>query len=229
MLRLLFATFTLCCFSNYLFAQIGYIQGTAWASAPDWEAILLPRTEDGQLLDRNYTFELDYRLRPIADYRIEFFPTFAYTRTNGEARSTNLGLQQAEFQLRTNIYFLSLEADCDCPTFSREAGLLKKGLFFQVAPGIARTTGKLEAGSLLSEFSAVGFRLGAGLGLEIGLSDYFTLAPVVRYDHYFAMEWDDLAADWAAVNPDISLPPTDNQSAIGQWYAGLRLGIRFGQ
>ncbi|MCB9291906.1 MAG: hypothetical protein H6559_02055 [Lewinellaceae bacterium] len=31
--------------------------------------------------------------------------------------------------LNANIYFLDLEGDCDCPTFSKSGGFLQKGLF----------------------------------------------------------------------------------------------------
>ena len=129
------------------------------------------------------------------------------------------------FNLKTNIYFLSLEADCDCPTFSRDAGILEKGLFVQIAPGISYFQSKAEAASLVSEGNGTNFKLGLGLGVEIGLSDYLTITPIVKYNRYFNVDWEDLTNQMANISQQEVTFDYD-KSTINQFYAGIRIGIK---
>ena len=123
---------------------------------------------------------------------------------------------------------MSLEADCDCPTFSREAGLLEKGFFVQIAPGLSYFDGKVEEAAIISEDNGLNFKLGLGIGLEIGLSDYITISPIIKYNRYFNVKWEGLKEDISSFY-QIDVIDGNNTTNINQFYGGLKLSIRFRQ
>jgi len=214
-----------------LSAQTGFTGGYFNQTFPAWETVVLGNQRSEQLLSNGFSAELDYRITPIKNYRVEIYPAIAYQKASSEhltSNSTQLNFdwQLYDFSLKSNFYLLSMEADCDCPTFSKQAGLLEKGFFIQIAPGIAHYSGSLENNRISSTTtSGLLFKVGAGVGLDIGLTEMINLSPVVKYQHFFGASWEGLTESLIISEPDIS-PDDKDQSDVRQFYAGVRLGIR---
>ena len=105
---------------------------------------------------------------------------------------------------------MSLEADCDCPTFSREAGLLEKGLFAEFITGASFFQAEMgEENTIISEDSGTAFKVGFGLGVEIGINDYVTISPFVRYQRYLNVEWEGLQEDLFLFDPTTVIDGTN--------------------
>ena len=68
----------------------------------------------------------------------------------------------------------------------------------------------------------LGFGIGIGAGLDIGLSDFMTLTPMVRYSYYPNVEWKDL-------NSSLGLDDSADRNVTDmvQLFLGFRLGFRF--
>ncbi len=124
--------------------------------------------ENGPEIALNYWFRLPTK-------RIEFQPTVYYAPHTGDS-----GWNQAGFQFKTNIYVFDLGTDCDCPTFGKQGPQLEKGFFLQLSPGVSRhwltTPADLNAGQ-------TALTLGAGLGVDIGLSNLLTITPIASVRH----------------------------------------------
>ena len=116
----------------------------------------------------NYWFRLPTK-------RVEFQPTLYYARSGSQ---TNW--REAGFQFKTNLYLFDFGTDCDCPTFGKQGPQLEKGFFLQLSPGVARhwvtTPGVAEEGK-------TAITLGAGIGLDFGVSNLLTLTPIASLRH----------------------------------------------
>ena len=127
--------------------------------------------------DNGYEVALNYWFR-LPTKRVEFLPTVYYSTASGELDWTQYGVQ-----FKTNIYPFDFGTDCDCPTFGKQGPQLQKGLFLQLAPGVARHQYELPAPGLTISESSVGFTMAGALGLDIGVSNLLTLTPSagIRY------------------------------------------------
>jgi opacity protein-like surface antigen len=229
-MRILFFVFSLLLISETITAQVGFNAGYFSQQVPEWEAAVFGTRSSNSLLSSGYAAEIDYRFASFENLRIEFYPSLGFNRSNSSYTLDSLSykdfkLDQYEFNLKTNIYFLSLKADCDCPTFSRESGILKKGLFLQIAPGISYFRSSLESPAVNADANGFNFKLGVGLGLEIGVTDYITITPIVKYNHYFNVEWEGLQNSIATIDNREVLEGGDI-TKISQFYGGIRLGFR---
>ncbi len=123
-------------------------------------------TYTGSELALNYWFRLPKR-------RIEFQPTVYYAGTFEQEGANELGVQ-----VKTNIYLFDLGTDCDCPTFGKQGPQLQKGFFLQLSPGIAS-----YAPAVPESDRKTSLTLGAGVGIDFGLSNLVTLTPIasLRY------------------------------------------------
>ncbi|MEL6867411.1 MAG: hypothetical protein AAFP19_23500 [Bacteroidota bacterium] len=212
---------------NSLSAQLGANAGIKRMNAPEWEAIF----EGESFLDQGFKVGVDYWFR-LKNRRIEFTPELSYSRfastidhfTEGNAQdfsSTQLG-----FHFNTNIYILDLGEDCDCPTFDKDGTILDKGLFVQVSPGLSLFQNRYEGLEEVKSNDTV-FSLGIGLGLDIGLTNFVTLTPLISFHRFFNAEWEDLillATDGREISGDAGETTSPNQ-----FFAGLKLGFRFDQ
>jgi hypothetical protein len=128
---------------------------------------------------------LEYYFR-LKTHRVEFHPMLGYRQSfavDGSGYYTSL-----DFDFNTSFYLFDFEGDCNCPTFSKQGTLVKKGFFFEFQPGIGyQTIYLLEAQS-----SNIVGKVGGAAGLDIGLSDQYTLTPFVSATRYFSGEWDAL-------------------------------------
>ncbi|MCR9100006.1 MAG: hypothetical protein NXI25_08655 [bacterium] len=212
-------------------AQLGLSGSARFNDAPDWA---YPASVAGQTnpLGNGWAVGVDYWI-PLGQTRIDLLPELNFGRS--EQTLDILGnpheFAQNAFSLflNTNFYVLDLEGDCDCPTFSKSGDFFQKGFFLQVSPGVSyfqHTIQTRESAAVDIEDEAFAFSIGAGAGLDIGLSDFLTLTPMAGFRYYFPSEWAGLEEIFLTAEPD---PLFETESAVRQFWAGLRLGIRFDQ
>ncbi len=171
-------------------------------------------------------FGLDYWFR-LKNYRIEFLPEAHMglkTSSTFNSQGTITNLSYFGFNFNTQIYLFDLEGDCDCPTFSKQGPSLKKGFFFNVSPGLLLTN-KDIANELLDppiSSSHLNFKIGLGVGYDIGISDLFTITPMVSYNLTPGMLFNDLR-NIGFVSPS---SPSVIESSMNQLEFQLRFGFR---
>ena len=224
-------------FSN-LYAQIGITGSYKNIDTKNWDHLL---DNDSKLTDVEYylngaSIGVDYWFR-LKNYRVEFHPEInaTYSLRNGD------NVQHAVFQsadalitgleIHTNFYFLDFLGDCDCPTFSKDNEVFKKGFFFQLSPGmtynmlsnaISSIPGDDESPEINHSVSTANFKFSAGIGIDFGLNKFVTITPMVRYGRIFNINWDNLSEQLNAFAIDDL-----DQSNWDEITAALRLGIRF--
>lgn len=186
--------------------------------------------QERSILGSGFSASLDYRIR-IPRTRVELLPalgvgnasrTFTdYPNAFSEA-PLEFSLRYAGLNLPIHIYFLDLDGDCDCPTFSRQGPSLKKGLFLMVSAGInyldlslSNYTANIDQRSWAGNF-------GLGLGVDLGLSKRLTLSPLFRAVYSPSVRWDKLVAEDSsmAIQPDFT-----TTSPLLQLQPGIRLGF----
>lgn len=172
---------------------------------------------------------LEYGFR-LKSKRVEFHPGLGYRFTffnHGDkdySVENDYGYSNSiDLDFNTSIYPFDFAGDCDCPTWKKEGNLIKKGFFFEVSPGLAYQTMHLEdwpsegyEGSLPNASSNLLLKISVGAGLDIGLTEEFTLTP--------SFSWTKLSnGTWGSFD-DIGFPEVfDDQSYLG---AGLRLAYK---
>lgn len=213
-------------FPAFSIAQIGlslrYFQ-------PVQNAWVLENTTDQNdqqdLLRNGYSIGIDYRFF-LEGVRIEFLPELSFQQSfyrpvsEAEFSTTGLGLS-----VHTNFYLFDLQGDCGCPTFSKQGSFFSKGFFVQVSPGVLFQFQNIEGINNNTDInsSAIAFRLGLGAGLDIGISDRFTITPLAGIHWLPSLSWDGLGE-----LVENSLPWQPQNTSVSQlnWNAGLRVGYR---
>lgn len=177
---------------------------------------------------------LDYWFRHKKK-RIEFLPEIGFKRSANSLRVSGANEDNKYtsnaffFNFNTRIYPLDFGGDCDCPTFSKDGDLIKKGFYFALSPGLAYYNTSLSGRFMESEDldqsnSFLAYKVGLGAGLDIGLSDFLTINPYVFYNRFWGLKYADPIID--AVNPTID-PPLEYKSTGSEFLVGVRLGLRF--
>jgi len=198
--------------------QVGIRIGYNLNDAPEWDNYF--RTIDPRLdnvFPTSLSFEVDYWTR-LRNKRIEFYPYLSYhqasTNISGEAF---LALRQIGLGLKSHIYLLDFHGDCDCPTFSKQGGVIKKGLFFLAGVG----TDFAQKSVLDEPFrdGNIDVRTTIGLGLDLGITDLITISPFFAYQRYFDVSWHE-------VGRSFNLPQDNVSSSINQIQFGIRIGLR---
>lgn len=206
----------LLCSASFTYGQIGLVGGYKNFAASDWlstiNTIALGEHEE----PNGFAFGVDYRIR-MPNIRIEFYPTLSYSSLNNEQQASNLAYTLYAFHLNSRIYPFDLEGDCDCPTWSKSGGLFEKGFFFQLSPGINNMNILFNYVTDIDPENEWFWDIGAGAGIDIGLSERLTLTPMVNF--HFSPN-----ATWKYLEP---LEGTEQtvQSNVSQLYAALRLGF----
>lgn len=195
----------------------------------DWSRSFNTRyDEDKQLFSNGLGVGLDYWFR-LKNRRVEFLPEISLRRANTQYSGVALdkvSQWRTGFTFHTQIYALDFEGDCNCPTFSKQGAGIDKGFFFMLSPGIEMENSKLEMNPVLSgipevtKTSNLVGRLGIGLGLDLGISDYFTLTPMVAYYFYSPFAWEKLEPTTRTGEF------TDSVGSPTQLEASIRLGFR---
>jgi hypothetical protein len=222
------------CTSPFLFAQLGVSGSHTWFNAGDWESYTSKRIspyDDAYFFQTGFQVGVDYWFR-LPDVRVEFQPEVRYGRFTASPVSFNdegnLTWQSFSFHLTTNIYPFDIFGDCDCPTFSKQDPLFKKGFFFQISPGVNYLAQSYQSERVLSLHSSQNdwaASLGLGAGLDIGISDWITITPYGRITGLFwanSAGYEDLPFFGKGVYYEFPQP-----LAIWLPEAGLRLGIRW--
>ncbi len=219
------------------FTQVGINASYRTNDAPDWQYTGSSQIAQELLPESTIAIGLDYWI-PLKTYRIDFVPEINFQRMGNDILVGRAdGPMQAElsntwisFFLNTNIYFLDLEGDCDCPTFSKSGGPIQKGLFLQLSPGFSYMKNKMElADGLIADSDDTAFSAAVALGLDIGLSSQLTITPMAGMRYYFSAGWESLSSlAFPDDAPDIR-GITSESSDVRQFYAGLKLGLRLDQ
>lgn len=220
--------------TNLAFAQFGVTGRYHFNKAPDWVPIGEKDASDPhKFLGNGWSVGLDYWMR-LKNYRIEFLSELNVAQFKSEPNSKipaveSFSNQFYSFFLNTNFYLFDFLGDCNCPTFSKQGQLLKKGFFLQISPGITYLQNKVtinqEAAPFngdLYESSDWAVSIGAGAGLDIGLSDFVTITPMVSLRYFPAAKWDQLHSYSNIREESLHV----EESAIWQLSAGARLGFR---
>lgn len=194
------------------FAQFGLRAGISSYKISSQDVSL---TEMGGEVAGHYWFRLK-------NLRIEFYPEISYSSYNHNefayTRDITYDWTQWGVGVPIRIYPLDLKSDCDCPTFSKQNDLIKKGLFLLVSPGYYLST-RMNFEVNESDWSTPpdvvstwesNFGLAFGVGLDIGLSDLVTLSPAVQYSPFLGKkegltEWIDYEINFgitATFRPD---------------------------
>jgi len=131
-------------------------------------------TSNGIELAGGYWFRLK-------NLRIEFFPELTYAHLSSDATADFDETTFTRFGIAfpVSVYPFELKGDCQCPTFSKQNDLVKKGFFLQVVPTLANE--RLRASSEKPSEWHQDVQLGFGAGLDIGVSDLLTLTPLIHY------------------------------------------------
>ena len=129
----------------------------------------------------------------LKNLRIEFYPEVFYGSFNHDefafATDFTYGWMEIGLGIPTRVYPFDLKSDCDCPTFSKQNDLFKKGFFLFLDPSVRFSKANNfayrvndwsgEPGISRSWSSALA--LGFGAGLDIGISDLVTISPNLQY------------------------------------------------
>ncbi len=214
---------TLAFFISFLFglpakSQVGITGGYANFKAAGWLDAAGERTNKSIAALGGWQLGADYWFR-LKQKRIEFTLEASYSTLSESGLRAGNELEIAAYglQLNTNLYPLDFGSDCNCPTWSKNGDVFTKGFFIQLIAGGAFQDKQLVSPDFSSEQKDLALKLGAGIGLDIGISDFFTVTPLVRYVYFPNLNWEGIATDTVG---------KDNTSG-SQIFAGLRLGFRF--
>ncbi|MBK7337734.1 MAG: hypothetical protein IPJ00_16940 [Saprospirales bacterium] len=217
-------------------AQIGLTGSYTWFKADQWEQFVEQKIGDYQeehFFQNGYQFGVDYWFR-LKDMRIEFLPELRYAKYTAEPVSDfDEGMfhwQSMSFHWTTNVYPFDFFGDCDCPTFSKQDPIFKKGLFLQLSPGahfLRQWYSSEKSLILFADQKSLVYSLGLGIGLDIGISDWITLSPFGRITRIFGGEWNGF--EELPVFSDTVMPDQPLEEPYELWVpeAGLRLGLRW--
>jgi len=166
-------------------AQFGFSARTNLNNFNAWEDFYQVNDISTRPFRNTIDLGVNYWLR-LKNKRVEFLPELTYSLEKSDDLTVPQGdnfsntLTQYGFNLNTHIYFMDLDNDCNCPTFSKQGTFVPKAIHLIINPGvyIYRNDLVIERDNL-SELEHWGraFKLGAGLGLDIGISDLLTITP----------------------------------------------------
>ena len=143
----------------------------------------------------------------LKEKRLEFHPQLIYT-----TQDVDVSLQSYGAELTTTVYPLDWHGDCNCPTFSKEDGLVKQGWHIGVIMGGMYQEFETTLLDIVPpgeyQFDRFAFRLGIMTGLDIGISNLLTITPQVRLLYWSGNDWsgnqfDLLASSTFLVHPGI--------------------------
>lgn len=158
----------------------------------------------------------EYHLR-LKKNRIEFHPGLGI---RVPVRNGDFGqISGFDLSVPVDFYIFDFEGDCDCPVWNKEGEVFKKGFFLEITPGISLQTvhrtnvqATVDPATPVKSQGLISF-LGAGAGLDLGISEHITLTPTVSYFFFSGKDWEGLAVDGG-------IRRLDDQKNIG---LGLRI------
>jgi hypothetical protein len=224
---------------SILFSQLSVVSAQFGLSA----AYRLAPTEFSQddlsaggTFNNGYAVTADYWFR-LPTKRIEFLPTIGFSQFDGNysvseeagsnLRSTTYDINEYSIQFKTNFYLFDLGTDCDCPVWGKQGPALHKGFYVQLAPGFSHFRSTVNSSDPNLNVEPNGnqslFSLGAGIGIDFGISNAITLTPQVNYRRHLGdYNW----SETSLVSPTPTQDPITPRSTLTDFQFGLRLGIR---
>lgn len=224
-MRLLLIAFVLL-FSYSSKAQFGAGLSYDLERAPQWD--LLDMGSDS--IDRSEqfaSFSVYYWFR-LKNRRIEFLPEIAYRRNFGSIEPDRLLGQTHSIDINFNsdFYVFDLASDCNCPTFSKDGDILKRGFFVEVSPGLSfrqyeiKPSESNENPEATDRITDVLAKVAVGIGLDIGVNDLLTITPTIKNEWHFGADW----VNFASRTPQFDLKT--GRSDLSYLRFGLRLTFR---
>lgn len=209
----------------------------------EWQDEWKDHVSEDEIFGTSHFVGVSYWLR-LKNYRVEFHPTAYYTSSkqmisvNEQLINSNSefpdirNAEQIGFgaEVPVHFYFLDIEGDCNCPTFSKQGNILTKGLYAYLSPGVRRLSYSMlgENGEAIvlangdSESTQTFFTAAAGLGLDIGLGDLFTVTPFAGLEFAPNLKWDGYTEVLELAADDTIVESRDLRSLI----FGVRLSFR---
>ncbi|MBK9272274.1 MAG: hypothetical protein IPM48_11835 [Saprospiraceae bacterium] len=129
---------------------------------------------------------LHYKFR-LKNARIEFLPGLSIGwGSSGIFVDTEKAIYYNEFspqiQLPILIYPFDFRSDCNCPTFKKSGNAASKGLHLMLSTAYRFVMRDYELQSKRHQV----FPLGAGFGMDFGMSPVFTLTPFMMFQYVFS-------------------------------------------
>lgn len=221
-----------------LSAQIGVNLNYHQSNYSGWNEVLEDSgIEFPELFRHSYFLGLDYGFG-MRQYRVDFYPQLFYKRSVSEYTSAKyqqpgyyqFDLIQYGFQLGVHVYPLDLlsKRGMQCPSFRRGGDVFSKGWFFSFTPGLIYSTkelyGSVVNGQTLEEFTDLEnkliFGFGLGTGIDIGISEYFSLTPMINYTFL-------LGEKWPGMSERFEQPSFNDGTQVSYLSAGIRIGLWF--
>ncbi len=104
----------------------------------------------------------------------------SYRTTTADDRTGWSGHTLAGLYLQTRLYFLDLQGNCDCPTFSRRGSdALKKGMFVQLVPQGGLSWHRFVSAAADPE-RAMHWQLAGGIGWDLPLPGKLVVTPLLQ-------------------------------------------------
>lgn len=213
------------------YSQVGVTLSRYTQDMPDWEAVVFQSATNQDFLKNGYSVGVDYWMKPLKNYRLELYPELVVSTSHQkifrDLQEDHIHFSSAGLNLNMNLYLFNFYSDCDCPTFSKQESFIEKGFFIQISPGYHyfRGTYEVSEGEEVRKNTMNDFvpKFGLGAGLDIGISDFITLTPTIKYDRYFKADWTQL--NYAVLNDPLinTIPDVSN---INRLTYGLHIGIR---
>ncbi len=202
-------------------SQVGLPAGYVNFKASGWLDAAGERTNRSIASLGGWQAGADYWFR-LKQKRVEFTLEANYSSLSEpglDATGSVLKINGFGLQLNAALYPLDFGSDCNCPTWSKNGDAFTKGFFIQFLVGGVFQDKQLRTPDFSSEQQDIAMKLGAGLGLDIGFSEFFTLTPMVRYEYFPNLTWEGIAS--GALGED--------KTSGRQVFAGIRLGFRFNE
>lgn len=179
--------------------------------------------ESTDVLGSAYGVGLDYWFR-LKNKRLEFYPEVGVAISKSEFENTlSMSMLKSTSliaNLNMRIYPMDWEGDCDCPTFSNQSTLIKKGFFFELSPGVSYHKDSFTSDEDTTDNNNISYKIGAGAGLDIGISNLLTLTPYALYNYHFGRDLTPLLVTILPVGAK------DVNTTMSQLELGIRLGFR---
>jgi hypothetical protein len=204
-------------FTSQCFCQVGLSGAYKTFDPAGWNEGFYSELNQNPYPMAGWQVGLDYWFR-LKKRRIEFSPELSFSKFQSGFDVNELSHTVVGFHFNTDIYVFDLASDCNCPTFSKDGNFFSKGFFVEIAPGAIMSSNKFSQGdprfetNIGEEFAFGGY---AGVGLDLGFSDLFTITPIFRYHYYPDLNW------------DFELSSASYNSDLKQVFLGLRVRLHF--
>ncbi|GIV31315.1 MAG: hypothetical protein KatS3mg029_0666 [Saprospiraceae bacterium] len=217
MKKWIFTSFATLLAAGWLAAQVGFHGGFGSFRSSAWIDAVEVRTGGSLNNPSGWYAGVDYWFR-LQKKRIEFNAALLRGRyTTALSQGGELGIAQWSALVFANVYPFDFGSDCYCPTWSKSGDPFAKGFFLQVFAGASHLDKSVRHPQLELDHAQWLPVAGAGVGLDVGVSELLTLTPLVRYGWMPGARWPGLDEGGKE----------DQRITAGMLWAGVRVGFRF--